>query len=1247
MNASISNRREAGVVDWLIDRLALRLADRTDIRHSPPWEPRANVLLGVLEPIWVQPPPVAKNGDTAAEEAGPESGGETAEQDAAQTGDVPALGLNFRVRAAGREAIELDIDLAFALYLEEIATLDEQRTYLGAAETDLTAGPDATTDTGVDTAISGSNTSSEAATSAADPPSGDPPSTEPTGGEDGAAPATKRPKRERKTRLLGAWRRQDVKVPSARIQVPLDGAVVELESQMDQLVREVVDSHYASPLAMRPLRTKRNELPRTALADEAAFQAAIEEVLDRDWKPTSYLDLELTAFAQPLGADEYLVTVALRNMTRIEGRQQQDLTAYDCQFTVHPTAATPILPQRFDLAPDDYQLADLADVIGHGTGCVAVATPNDGVRTETLPTHIQSVIEPRDDHVAAPRWDQLAADPSAILSSIQVAMEDYEGEFERFVAAAVGQPHHAEAARDLAQFCDEFRRFKLGRRALREDPRLAQAFQLANETFARANAGKPFSTWRLFQLVYIVTHLPALVAREKDDPEYRRELDHVDVLWFPAGGGKTEAYLGLIVTALFYDRLRGKNAGVTTWLRFPLRMLSVQQVFRMLRVLVVAEDLRGEKHIADPDADPFALGYLVGSGGTPNRLGDYPSAWWRGREPEVRLARAGEFATTHEDDRIVTKCPYCGQEQVELDYDEPGVRVVHRCRASGCGRDLPLHITDEEVYRALPSIVISTVDKLTGYSWFPEFTAFSRGPRFRCSEHGYFSVPTAGTCAVGPEQCPPPKRGTHYLAVPPVKDPVPALTVQDEMHLLKEELGAFSGHYEGLIAELQRGGPSGLPSKVLAASATIEQFEDQLRQVYGRIPRAFPSRGFERSRSFYIQTTPDVRRTFVGVLPHYRRKDDVAAIIHAELLRAITELEDSADPLGDLGIAPGLWEQPPSREDVADLLFNYEVALGYVNSKAHGAKLDEELGLLSDALDNEGHGPLDQVVLTGQVPIPELAAAIGRVQDDTLSTDRGSRLRALVGTSVVSHGVDLDRLNMLVMAGMPTTAADYIQVTARSGRTHAGLVVTVYDTFSRRERSLFSNFPSYHTFLDQMVTPVPVNKYAFFVADRTLPGIALALLHDLAREDGLHAPVEGVRQAKHFQRWWNTNRGAIDQRLRDRLQRCYATPVTGVNDAGMEAELATRALARWDDTESKALSIPAREKLTTALFHNQPLANFRDIDEPGEFATWIHSREAFLRLTGQLVDEEERAHPSPPGSTNSAAPRPDLTKESR
>ena len=1122
-NASLRNRRESAVVDLLIDRLADRLADRGGARHAPPWEPKQNVLLGVLEPIWVRPPAVASGEDTAEDDTGEANEtGNSAETEQATTpiGEIPSLGVDFRVRACGADKVTLNVDVAFAVYLEEIATLDEQRTYLGAPiQATTTSGTADGTGNCIDLSATQS-ADGNASHGGGQPAGAAAQSTEwaligSDGGGHSSADAGRRG-RERRTRLLGAWRRHDVNVPSFHIVVPLDGGVAVERDRLDTPARSVIDRHYAQSNAMRPLTTRRNELPRTALKDEDTFRAHVIGMLDTGWQPV-YPDLELTAFAQALGDDEYLVSVALRNTTQLIGRAMQDLSVYDCQLAVFPAADTPLVPQRFDLAPDDYRLADLADVVGHGTGCVAVPAEPGGIRSDTLPAFSQPVIEPRDDHIAAPRWSELASDPVPILNSIQVAMEDFERDFTKFVDTAAGQPYYSDAGKDLEQFSDELRRFRLGRSAMRDDSRLERAFKLANEVFAQANAGASFDTWRLFQIVYIVSHLPALAARERTDAEMRRELDYVDVLWFPAGGGKTEAYLGLIIAALFYDRLRGKHAGVTSWLRFPLRMLSVQQLFRMLRVLVVAEDLRVERGIGSRHDDPFALGYLVGAGGTPNAL-KWPRGWWKGWEAESRLAAKGTFSEDHEEHRLVTRCPYCGRDEVVLVLDTDTIRLVHECAA--CGRELPLYMTDEEVYRYLPSVLISTVDKLTGYTWFPEFTAFSRGPRFRCPQHGYFSVPTQGTCTVGSDLCQPPKQG--HPQARPVKDPVPALTVQDEMHLLKEELGAFGGHYEGLIAELQRGGPSGMPTKVLAASATIEQYEDQLRQVYGRIPRAFPSAGYERERSFYTRTISDVRRTFVGILPHYRRKADVAAIVQAELLRTVAELQDADKPLDVLGIDPGLWEPPAASDDALDLLFNYEVSLGYVNSKAHGAKLDEELGLLSDQLEAEGRGPVGRAVLTGQVPIPDLADAIGRVQGEKRSLGRAKRLRALVGTSVVSHGVDLDRLNVLVLAGMPTTAADYIQVTARSGRTHAGLVVTVYDSFNRRERSLFSNFASYHRFLDQMVTPVPVNKYAFFVADRTVPGITLALLHDLARDSAFDGPVQGVKYAKNFQNWWNT-----------------------------------------------------------------------------------------------------------------------------
>ena len=1206
---SHTNERERKVVDWLIHRVSDRLADRGGQEHPPPWEPKRNVLLGVLEPVRVPvtPPTDAAEADNTAD--GPD---DDAKPDPAMprelirkpSGEVPTLGMTFRIRAEpGATFVSLRIDAAFAMYLERIADLSYQRISLGEVPA---AEPSSDTGTGALAA-----TSTPAAASPTGPSSGtsqdDTSAATACGASAKAANAANAAKkRAKKVRILGSWNRSNVAAHGLYAQLPLNGDVVTIDSDLQQRAGELIWAHYERTDAMRPLLSGRNQIPEDALASEDAFAAELDVQLDRSWQPV-LPDIVLQVFAQPLGGDEYLASVTLRNETKLKERPVQDLSVYDCNLTVHSGPSATLVTQRFDLAPDDYRLADAADVVGRGVGCVVETTADGGLQTQTLPRYTQQVIAPREDHVMKPRWSTLASDPGPILDSVEEAMNGYAAEFAAFADGTVGQPHHATAERERAQFADELRRFALGRQAMSADPRLAEAFKLANEAFAQANAGKPFETWRLFQLIYIVSHLPALAARELEDEQMRAELDYVDVLWFPAGGGKTEAYLGLIVTALFYDRLRGKDRGVTSWLRFPLRMLSVQQLTRVLKVLVVAEELRVRRHVGAKEADPFALGYLVGSSNTPNTL-KWDKEWWGGWEAEARRHARGEFSEHHASDRLITTCPWCSTKAIVLDLDIAAVAVIHRCTA--CQRVLPVWITDEEVYRHLPAVIISTVDKLTGYTWFGEYTSFNHGPRFCCPQHGYYSFPLGGTCLVGPDLHPPSK-GRHPPAKP-TKDPVPSITVQDEMHLLREELGAFGGHYEGLIAELQRGGPSALPTKVLAASATVEAYEDQLRQVYGRRPRAFPSPGFTADRSFYVHTRPDVRRTFVGVLPNYRRKADVAAIVSAELLEASTHLPDSVDPLADLGLGAEFANGVEAR----DLLFDYEVALSYVNSKSHGSKIDEELGQLSDNLENGGFDRLRRVVLTGQVPIPDLSDAIERVQTDRVSTPRSERLRSLVGTSVVSHGVDLDRLNMLIMAGMPTTAADYIQVTARSGRTHAGLVVTVYDPFSRRERSMFTNFPSYHRFLDQMVTPVPVNKYAWFVANRTLPGMAMALFYDLARDPSFSAPPQGVRAARDFAPWWRTHRERLVSVVRDRLERCYATPVSGVNDPGMEAELAVRALGQWVEVEAKALDRPVEEKQTVRMFHEAPLTNFRDIDTPSDFAVGPRSREAYEALRG-------------------------------
>ena len=435
-NASPRNRRESAVVDLLIDRLADRLGDRSGVRHAPPWEPKQNVLLGVLEPIWVHPPAVtagensAENGDSDAGETS-----DTAETEKATTplGEIPSLGVDFRVRADGAEKVMLTVDLAFALYLEEIATLDEQRTYLGApgqAQTSTGKGEGTGGETDPSTAHPtdghirqgdaepndvAEDQSADSAASGSDTP-----------GDSGQG--TTRRRRERKTRLLGAWRRHDVSVSELRIEVSTNGTVETVSTlSTDQCAPSSTGiTRNLTPCGHSRLSATSCPEPHSPMRSRSAPRSTLQ--LDRTWQP-AYPNLELTAFAQPLGGGEYLVSVSLRNVTQLSDRTLQDVSVYDCQLSVLPDAATPLVAQRFELAPDDYRLTDLADVVGHGTGCVALPAESGGIRSETLPTFTQPVVEPRDDHVAAPRWADLARDPAPILTSIQVAMEDFERDF--------------------------------------------------------------------------------------------------------------------------------------------------------------------------------------------------------------------------------------------------------------------------------------------------------------------------------------------------------------------------------------------------------------------------------------------------------------------------------------------------------------------------------------------------------------------------------------------------------------------------------------------------------------------------------------------------------------------------------------------------------------------------------------------------------------------------------------------------
>ena len=263
-------------------------------------------------------------------------------------------------------------------------------------------------------------------------------------------------------------------------------------------------------------------------------------------------------------------------------------------------------------------------------------------------------------------------------------------------------------------------------------------------------------------------------------------LSEVSLLYFPTGGGKTEAFLGVLVFNLFFDRFRGKSCGVTSILRYPLRLLSVQQVQRLANTLAQAELLRR----ADPlikDTEEFSLGYFVGDNNTPNNIK-------RDRAIRYRDMRQEEI----DEDRILDICPFCGKPTVHLRFNEETYRLMHFCDNPGCssGEALPVYMVDTEIYRYLPSAIISTVDKMAILGNNPSFRNILAGAPMRCPKHGFTSTRKCLVAQVSSEFCDEEVQNFEEVTM---YDPAPTLFIQDELHLIRESLSTYASHYESFV----------------------------------------------------------------------------------------------------------------------------------------------------------------------------------------------------------------------------------------------------------------------------------------------------------------------------------------------------------------------------------------------------------------------------------------------------------------
>ncbi|GAW94368.1 DEAD/DEAH box helicase [Calderihabitans maritimus] len=781
------------------------------------------------------------------------------------------------------------------------------------------------------------------------------------------------------------------------------------------------------------------------------------------WQPVVHLKYH--RYAEQIGRIKFY----LINNTEDSSRRFTEPFLFDCSLELK-LKNTKFYPFQFYQLPKDYRYE--REYYGIGYNCFVVMENKQKMRTYHCPLYKQKRYVTT--NTVVPEYKKLMTKPEPVLRQILDAMKTYEEQWEKQIEIWKKQITVEELEwrkRDFLAFQKERERFEKGINTIEKIPLVKKAFCLMNEAFYEVDKlrKRPHKSWRMFQIVFIVSIIPDLVGREY--PEYENNgCDTVDVLWFPTGGGKTESYLGLAVFQAFFDRLRGKNAGVSSWIRFPLRLLSLQQFQRIVEVYAKAELIRRRHPDLSKDGmEPFSVGYFAGGHNTPNRITEHMK--------KLNI----EYENYFDRYKMIEKCPFCQHNSVIIFFDEHKMRLEHRCTNESCSeKTLPLYIVDQEIFRYLPTMLVGTVDKVASIGMQRRFTHLLGNVNEKCSYHGYMSC---GECTEDP-RCQLPKEPACLY------DGAPSLVIQDELHLLKESFGTFASHYEGFIQMLQDKTSGGKKYKIIAATATIEKYENQIQHLYNKKPRRFPVAGYERGRSFYAEEKEYIGRLFVGVMPH--NKTHLTAT--QELLKTFHMViqEIKKDPefyINKIGL-----QTVQTKEELAAFLRDYETSLVYVNSKDAGSSISRMIdsNQINGYLVENGYEPIQSVELTGDSSFAKIRNTLEVLENPP--EEREKQIDAVIATSLISHGVDVERLNFMIFHGMPPHVAEYIQSSSRVGRTHVGICFVCFSPGRERDIAYFNYFSKFNEFSDRLVEPVPINRWSKFSVQKTLPGLFMGLV---------------------------------------------------------------------------------------------------------------------------------------------------------
>lgn len=757
--------------------------------------------------------------------------------------------------------------------------------------------------------------------------------------------------------------------------------------------------------------------------------------------------------------------------------------------------------EDWDERVGDLQYRDAVEyAVGHGVATEAVSNA-DGhcrtVRTCWIPTaEVERVAPAQIQNV------ELGMEALAGLADGQQARErliGLVGEHRRWIDAQQAKiPASPAARRETAE--ELLRRARIAADrieagiSLLQEPLALEAFRIANRAMATAARrrfgaiqGKdPASVetprWRPFQLAFLLMNLRSIVSPVHEDREV------VDLLFFPTGGGKTEAYLGLAAFTLLHRRLTHPgltSAGVSVLMRYTLRLLTLDQLSRAA-TLICALELERRRDPEKLGGWPFEIGLWVGKAATPNRMGGPGDA-----DPNCAYRKTIAFQNDSRKASPIPleECPWCGTPFKPNSFrlvpnsqtpEDLRVGCVNRRCEFTRDRALPIVAVDEPIYRRLPCFLIATVDKFAGMPWVGQVGAFF-GRVNRTDAKGFY-----GPCDPG--------KGS---ALPAPLLP-PDLIIQDELHLISGPMGTMVGLYESALDELCTWDMDGkrIRPKIVASTATVRRAEKQIQALFNRrTVDIFPPPGPDRRDSFFATVhTPQQSnaRLYVGVAAQGRSPKVVLLRSYLALLGASqkayeaaggkTNKANPADPYMTLvGYFNSLRELGGSRRIIED-----EVTTG-LTGYAKRKRVNESEGLFANRKIE-----YDVVELTSRVSTDKVAEAKRRL---ALAAYEEDSVDVAIATNMISVGLDIPRLGLLVVLGQPKTSAEYIQATSRVGRMpeKPGLIVTLFNIHKPRDRSHYERFAGYHQSFYRSVEASSVTPFSPRALDRGLAGTMVAL----------------------------------------------------------------------------------------------------------------------------------------------------------